>query len=110
MHTRNLLNDIPSPLPTEFFQDLVSTNHLRIERIVSHGHQTPPGEWYDQDEHEWVLIVQGEASLLFVDPQTQEQQQVLLGPGDHINIPARQKHRVEWTHPDIHTIWLCVFY
>jgi cupin 2 domain-containing protein len=54
--------------------------------------------------------VQGEASLPFSDPQTQEQQLVLLGPGDHINIPARHKHRVEWTHPDVPTIWLCVFY
>ena len=35
---------------------------------------------------------------------------VQLGPGDHINIPARQKHRVEWTHPDMTTVWLCVFY
>ena len=110
MHTRNLLNDIPSPLPTELFQDLVSTNHLRIERILSHGHHTVPGEWYDQDEHEWILVVQGEASLLFIDPQTQQQQLVQLGPGARINIPARQKHRVEWTHPDMTTVWLCVFY
>lgn len=31
-------------------------------------------------------------------------------PGDHINIPARQKHRGEWTHPDMTIVWLCVFY
>ncbi|MCK0188319.1 hypothetical protein MWU31_24325, partial [Aeromonas hydrophila] len=35
---------------------------------------------------------------------------VQLVRGDHINIPARQKHRVEWTHPDMTTVWLCVFY
>lgn len=29
---------------------------------------------------------------------------------DHINIPARQKHRAKWTHPDMTTVWLCVFY
>ena len=27
---------------------------LRIERIVSEGHVSPEGFWYDQDEPEWV--------------------------------------------------------
>jgi cupin 2 domain-containing protein len=30
--------------------------------------------------------------------------------GDWINIPAHQRHRVEWTSPDEPTVWLAVFY
>ena len=66
MHTGNLLGQIPSPLPSEVFADLVSTNNVRIERILSQGQQTPTGEWFDQDEHEWVLLVQGEAILVHI--------------------------------------------
>ena len=35
---------------------------------------------------------------------------VEMKPGDFVNIPAHQKHRVEWTTPDEPTIWLAVFY
>ncbi|WP_043762523.1 cupin domain-containing protein [Aeromonas taiwanensis] len=110
MHTGNLLGKIPSPLPNEVFTDLVSTNHFRIERILSLGHQTPSGEWFDQDEHEWVLLVQGEAILVFITPDTGEQERAHLGPGDYINIPAHLQHRVEWTHPTEATVWLCIYY
>ncbi len=110
MHTGNLFGQIPSPLPNEVFTDLVSTNHVRIERILSLGHQTPSGEWFDQDEHEWVLLVQGEAILVFITPDTGEQERAHLGPGDYINIPAHLQHRVEWTHPTEATVWLCIYY
>ena len=55
MHTGNLLGQIPSPLPSEVFADLVSTNNVRIERILSQGQQPPTGEWFDQDaySHAW---------------------------------------------------------
>ncbi len=110
MHTGNLLGQIPSPLPSEVFADLVSTNNVRIERILSQGQQTPTGEWFDQDEHEWVLLVQGEAILIFITPDTGVQERVHLGPGDYINIPAHLQHRVELTHPTETTVWLCVYY
>ncbi|MFQ2094467.1 cupin domain-containing protein [Aeromonas sp. FDAARGOS 1415] len=110
MHTGNLFGKTPSPLPNEVFTDLVSTNHFRIERILSLGHQTPSGEWFDQDEHEWVLLVQGEAILVFITPDTGEQERAHLGPGDYINIPAHLQHRVEWTHPTEATVWLCIYY
>ncbi|WP_430481089.1 hypothetical protein QUC30_01405 [Aeromonas caviae] len=93
MHTGNLLGQIPSPLPSEVFADLVSTNNVRIERILSQGQQTPTGEWFDQDEHEWVLLVQGEAILVFITPDTGVQERVHLGPGDYINIPAHLQHK-----------------
>ncbi|MEO8496473.1 MAG: cupin domain-containing protein, partial [Planctomycetota bacterium] len=62
------------------------------------------GFWYNQQEHEWVVVLQGAARLQFED------ELVELRPGDFVNIPAHRKHRVEWTTPDEPTIWLAVFY
>ena len=84
---------------------LVQNDQLRIERIVSTGQASPPGFWYDQDEHEWVLVLAGHAGLRF------EQEEVRrLTPGDQVHIPAHARHRVEWTARDEVTVWLAVFY
>ena len=85
---------------------LVDDGGLRIERIVSTGQASPPGFWYDQDEHEWVLLLAGGAGLLFEGEASPRR----LEPGDQVLIPAHVKHRVEWTADDEHTIWLAVFY
>ena len=60
--------DLPSSLPNEeLFESLVSTDNILIERIISTGQVTPPGEWYDQDKDEWVILLQGEAALSYDD-------------------------------------------
>jgi len=100
------MRNIPAELPEEVFEDIIKTSSVRIERIVSRGHTTPSDEWYDQDEHEWVLVVKGEARIRF-DENCRE---VHLRDGDYINIPAHQRHQVSWTAPDTETIWLAVFY
>lgn len=74
---------------------------VRIERIVSHAHASPAGFWYDQAEHEWVMLVRGQATLEFIDGTLVE-----LREGDYLNIPPRLKHRVRQTAA--HTIWLAV--
>ena len=102
--TINLLTNLPSDLPDELSTTLLEASNLRIERIVSYGHASPEGFWYDQDEHEWVMVLQGAARLQL------EGKTVDLGPGDHINLPAHTKHRVEWTTNDQPTIWLAIFY
>lgn len=104
MSVFNLLSQIPGELPEELFETLLTTSQVRIERIVSHGHASPPGFWYDQEEGEWILLLQGAARLV-VDEQTIE-----LRPGDCLNLPAHQRHRVDWTTPSEPTIWLAVFY
>jgi len=100
----NLLRDIPADLPRELFETLVSTPSLRIERIVSHGHVSSPDFWYDQDQNEWILIVQGHARLQFEDNTLE------LKSGDYVNMPAHKRHRVEWTTPDEPTVWLAIYY
>jgi cupin 2 domain-containing protein len=104
--TLNLLSQLPSKLPTELVETVVKSKHVRIERIVSTGHASPKGFWYDQDEAEWVVVLRGEAKLLFEG----EPQPVHLKPGDHATIPAHERHRVEWTTPKEPTVWLAVFY
>ncbi len=100
----NLFTQIPEPLREELSETLVCAGSIRIARIVSHGHASPEGFWYDQPEHEWVVVLRGAARLHFED------ESVELQPGDFVNIPAHRKHRVAWTTPDEPTIWLAVFY
>ena len=100
----NLLADLPRSLPEELIEKLVATKHVRIERIVSTGHTSPPGYWYDQKEHEWVIVLQGHAILEF------ENETRSLNPGDCVLIPTRQKHRVNATSTKEPTVWLAVFF
>ena len=96
--------DLPSSLPNqELFEPLVSADNILIERIISTGQTTPPGEWYDQDKDEWVILLQGEATLAYADGS-----QIKLAPGDYLFIPAHQKHRVEYTSIEPPCIWLAV--
>lgn len=101
----NLFADLPTTLPEELVEVLAKNQHVRIERIVSTGHSSPESFWYDQDEHEWVIVLKGEAKLLFEDGE----EPITMRPGDHVLIPAHRKHRVEWTTPDEPTVWLAVF-
>ena len=90
----------------EIFEEIVHSTSVKIERIVSEGHSSPAGFWYDQDLDEWVVLLTGSAGLRFEESD----RVVVLKPGDWINIPAHVKHRVEWTDPGKKTIWLAVHY
>jgi cupin 2 domain-containing protein len=103
-NTTNLFADLPWDLPNELFTTLLESANVRIERIVSQGQASPPGFWYNQEQHEWVIVLKGMAKLRFED------EIVELRPGDFVNIPAHKKHRVEWTTADEPTVWLTVHY
>jgi len=105
MNTSNIFSNIPLDLKEEVFEDIVSAKHIKIERIISKGHITPKEQWYNQEQNEWVILIQGEAILSFEDSED-----VNLKNGDYINIPAKTKHRVSWTKPNEETIWLAIFY
>ena len=100
----NIFTELPSDLPKELFTKLLQAPGIRIERIVSQGHCSPDGFWYDQDQAEWVLVLKGAARIQFADRVLE------LRPGDFVNISAHQRHRVAWTTPDEPTIWLAVHY
>lgn len=103
----SLFADLPrSTAENEQFSTLLTRPGLRIERIVSSGQCSPPDFWYDQDEGEWVAVLQGEAKLRFAD----EAEARHLLAGDFVDIAPHRRHRVDWTPPDQLTIWLAVFY
>ncbi|MCH7726552.1 MAG: cupin domain-containing protein [Planctomycetes bacterium] len=101
---KNLFSSIPTNLPEELTEILLEAESVRVERIVSHGHSSPDGFWYDQEQHEWVVVLKGKTRLTFEDKTVEMQ------PGDCINIPAHKRHRVDWTTPDEPTIWLAIHY
>ncbi len=106
LQANNLFSSIPATLEEELFQTLAESRYVRIERIVSDGHASPPGEWFDQSWDEWVMLVSGEATLLFENNTTL----VTLLPGDHVMIPAGCRHRVERTDMTQKTVWLAVHF
>jgi cupin 2 domain-containing protein len=101
----SLFSDISGAARDELFTALLERPGVRIERIVSFGHTTPADAPYDQAWDEWVLLVEGAARLWI-----EGQDEVALGPGNHLLIPAHRRHRVTWTAPDVPTIWLAVHF
>jgi cupin 2 domain-containing protein len=100
----NLFDDVPARLAAERIDVLLSAPGVRIERIVSTGHATPPGDWYDQAADEWVLVLRGRARLR-VEGEAHARD---LFPGDHLLLRAHVRHRVEWTDEAAPTVWLAV--
>ena len=103
---KNMFAGIPASLSDELIETLVDTDAFRLERIVSTGHATAPGEWYDQERAEWVALLSGSAALRFAD----QDDVVVLRPGDHLVIAAHRRHRVEWTDATQPTVWLALHY
>ncbi len=106
MEKKSIYQDIPSELPEELFDTMVETGSLRLERIVSRGHTTPIGQWYDQDHDEWVMVVRGSAVLIFES----DGRRMVMEPGDYVIIPAHERHRVEWTSEHEDTVWIALHY
>lgn len=92
----------PAPDGLERFEPLLrGPAGFLVERIVSHGQTTPEGDWYDQERDEWVLVLEGEASLRFEDGSG-----VTLLRGDWYFLPRAKRHRVE--HTSSPCLWLAV--
>jgi cupin 2 domain-containing protein len=97
---------LPADLPNrEIFETLAENQVIRIERIISTGQSTPNGQWYDQPNPEWVVLLQGIAVISYANGS-----QVKLQAGDYLLIPAHQKHRVEFTSSNPACIWLAIHY
>ncbi len=101
----NILAELPDASAAEVVETLLARPGVRIERIVSHGQSSPNGFWYDQDEHEWVLLLSGSAALEIEGEGLRE-----LASGDFLFLPAHRRHRVTWTAADRETVWLAVFF
>lgn len=101
----NIYKNIPSDIPEELFEIISEKDNIKIERIISDGHSTPDDYWYDQDKDEFVILLKGNAVLLF-----ENDERVDLSEGDYVVIPKHCRHKVLNTSKETKTIWLAVHY
>ncbi len=85
---------------------LVELPGMRLERIHSCSAASPANGWYDQAEHEWVMLLQGSARLAFSDEELPRN----LSRGDALLIEPHRRHRVVATDPAPGTVWLALFW
>ncbi len=102
---KNIFRDATENSKDEFFEVLLNNSSFKMERIISQGHVSPENFWYDQGKNEFVLLISGNAKILFENDFNLE-----LMPGDYFIIPAHKKHRVVFTQPDEKTIWLTLHF
>ena len=99
----NIFGDTPAGGNREELITLLETPGLRLEQILSHGQATVADHWYDQEQPEWVVLLQGTAMLRFDGDGL-----LGLAAGDSILIPARSRHRVESCSQDAR--WLALHF
>ncbi|MDF3129065.1 cupin domain-containing protein [Kiritimatiellaeota bacterium B1221] len=105
MKTENIFQNLPADLSQEVFEQLAGKGTTRVERIVSAGQSAPEEGWFDPEDHEWVIVLQGEACL-----EMEGTPPFQLKEGDYVSIPAQTRHRVLSTSADPLTIWLAVHF
>ena len=99
------VKDIDFSANKEITEILASSENIRIERIVSSGQNTDKDYWYDQSQNEFVMVLQGEARILFDNGKEEH-----LSKGDYLEIPAYTRHQVSYTSVNPPCIWLTIFY
>ncbi len=102
---KNFFNLPHTKLNEELIERIGGNDNVKIERIISEGHKSPAGFWYDQETTEFVLLLSGYAVLAFEDGN-----KIIMRKGDFVTIPAHVKHRVEETSADEKTLWLAVHF
>ena len=103
MNTLLHVSDTPIDRDREFFETLfTSSGETRVERIISHGQTTPEGEWYDQEQDEWVMVVEGTACIAYPDGS-----EATLARGEYLFLPRHVRHRVAYTSSPC--VWLAIF-
>ena len=111
LYRGNLYSDIPTATrsyPNEIISRLVDTassdgdNAMKIERIVSSGHTT---DYVRQDDDEFVVLLQGQAKVVFQENADGEESVQELKSGDYLFIPKGTRHRVIETSKDPLAVW-----
>lgn len=101
---KNIKEQIITSDKEEVFEEIFRQGNFRIEKIFSNGQASAEGFWYDQQEDEWVMLLEGSAAIEY-----ENQHIIEMHGGDYLFIPARTKHRVKWTSNEPGCIWLAVF-
>ena len=87
-----------TPESGENFTTLLEHKNIKINRIVSSSNLEPIE--YIQDEDEWLVLIEGKATLRV------NKEEKILQKGDTLFIPAKTPHRVLKTKEG--TAWLTV--
>ena len=103
------MSQLDFPLQDEHFINLLKSDNIKIQRIVSTGQKSDDNFWYDQDENEWVIVLEGKA-ILSVEEKNCKIVKHILNKGDYINLASHTKHRIDYTDKKNKTIWLAIFY
>ena len=90
--------DYITPQSGEDFTTLLEHKNIKINRIVSSDNVEPVK--YNQEEDEWVVLIQGKATLLILGKE------LILTEGETLFIPAKTTHSVLET--DTNTLWLAI--
>ncbi|KWC66038.1 cupin domain-containing protein [Burkholderia ubonensis] len=106
LQTGNLFSPKGTRGGDERIDVLVTGQRLNVERIVSMGHASPEGFWYDDSRAEWVALLSGAAVLEFEEDSTLHE----MRPGDYVLIEPHCRHRVAWTHAEEQTVWLAIYH
>ena len=93
----NLYDYIP-PQAGEAFSTLLEHKNVKINRIVSSD--SLDDKLYVQEEDEWLVLIEGEATLLL------DNEEKKLKRGETLFIPKNTPHRILSTHRG--TVWLTV--
>lgn len=104
MEKYNIFEQIVVDKNEEKFFEIFKNETIKVEKIVSNGQKSPENFWYEQEQSEFILLLEGFAILEF------ENRKVELKKGDCLNIESMEKHRVKFTSQDEPTIWFAVFY
>jgi len=105
LNNQNIFSEIPNSLKEELFENIISTENIKIERIISDGHSSPKEGWYESEQNEWVIVLEGDAILTLESGEN-----IILKRGDYYNITAFTKHKVSHTSKSEKTIWLAIYY
>ena len=90
--------DYITPQSAETFTTLLEHKNIKINRIVSSDELDE--KVYIQEEDEWLVVLEGQATLLLNDEKK------TLIKGDTLFIPSKTPHRVLSTQNS--TVWLTV--
>lgn len=103
IEAKNFFENIPQVNDGEEIIEVISENSfLKIERIISNNSISPKSGWHEQNNDEWVMLIQGNAKILFEDKEIE------LYRGDNLYIPAKTKHKVTYTSSIPICIWLAI--
>ena len=90
--------DYTIPKTGETFTTLLEHKNIKINRIISSSEVIAIE--YIQDEDEWLVLLEGKATLLV------DNEEKILSKGDTLFIPAKVPHTVMKTSHE--TVWLTV--